>query len=195
MSPDLSLPHDATRADRLRVARRRWARRLRRRIRPWPVAFLTTMWVLLWSDVTVANILAGALIAATILVLFPLPRVSFGLRLHPWAFVVLLATFQFHLVVASLEVAYKSVAPWCRPAGRFITVQLRGPADLTRTLTAEFCSLVPGSLVVDLDRTTGIIMLHLFDAPDEASGRLGIRRVHEQEARVLRALSPRGETS
>lgn len=174
--------------------RRRWPRTLRRRLRGGPVVFLTVIWLLLWSDLSVGNVVAGVLIASVILLVFPLPRVSFGLKIHPVAFLILLGRFQYDLVVASFEVAYKSVAPWYTPVGRFITVQLRGPKDLTRVLTAEFSTLVPGSLVVDLDRTTGEIMLHLFDAPTDEDAAAGIARVQAQEDRILRALSKRVTT-
>ncbi len=167
---------------------------VRRRLRLGPILFLTVIWVTLWSDLSVGNVVAGVLIACAILVVFPLPRVSFGLQLHPISFLWLVLRFQYDLVVASFEVAYKSVAPWYTPVGRFITVQLRGPKDLTRVLTAEFSTLVPGSLVVDLDRTTGEIMLHLFDAPTDETAAAGIARVHAQEDRILKALSRRVAT-
>ncbi len=171
--------------------RRRWPRTVRRRLRWGPILFLTTIWVVLWSDLSVANVVAGAMIGCLILLVFPLPRVSFGLQLHLGSFLWLLARFQYDLVVASFEVAYKSVAPWYRPVGRFITVQLRGPKDLTRVMTANFSTLVPGSVVVDVDRTTGEMMLHLFDAPDDDAAAAGIARVYAQEDRILRALSKR----
>lgn len=145
----------------------------------------------LFGDLSVGNLLAGLAIGAVILVLFPLPPVIAGLRLRPWAFVVLVARFLVDLVMASLEVAYKAVAPWYRPAGRFVRVRLDGGSDLTRVVTAELCSLVPGSLVVDLDPESGELMLHLFDAPTPAAERAAVRRAQAQERRVLRALSAR----
>ncbi|MCA0438242.1 MAG: Na+/H+ antiporter subunit E [Austwickia sp.] len=164
--------------------RRSWARP-----RLLPLLALTLLWTALFGDWSVGNTVAGLLLATLILVLFPMPPVIAGLRLHPVGAVILVARFLVDVVVASLEVAYKAVAPWYRPAGRFLRVPLRGTSDLTRVITAELCSLVPGSLVVDLDPETGVLMLHIFDAPTPQRLAAAVRRVHEQERRVLRALS------
>lgn len=156
-----------------------------------PLGVLTVLWTALFGDWSLGNVVAGLLLGMLILILFPLPPVIGGLRLHPWPAVILVTRFLADLVLASLEVAYKSVAPWYWPAGRFVRVQLRGPSDLTRVLTAELCSLVPGSLVVDLDPDNGVLMLHIFDAPTEEDLKDAIHRAEQQEARVLRALSAR----
>jgi multicomponent Na+:H+ antiporter subunit E len=159
--------------------------------RPLPLALLTLLWTALFGDWSIGNLVAGLLLATLILVVFPMPPVIGGLRLNPWPAVVLVARFLLDLVIASLEVAYKSVAPWYWPTGRFIRVQLVGTSDLTRVLTAELCALVPGSLVVDLDPLSGELMLHIFDAPTQQAADEAIRRAQQQEQRVLRALSAR----
>ncbi len=150
--------------------------------------FLTAVWVMLWRDLSVGNVAAGLLLASLIVALVPFPPAVFALTLRPWPFLVLVARFLSDVVRASLEVAYSSVAPWRQPVGRFVDVQLRASQDLPRTLTAELTSLVPGSLVVDLDPATGRLTLHLFDVPTPADVEAAVRRVHDQERRLMRAL-------
>lgn len=150
--------------------------------------FLAAVWVMLWRDLSVGNIAVGLLLASLVMALVPFPPAVFGLTLRPWSFLVLLTRFLADLVRASLEVAYSAVAPWRRPVGRFVDVQLRATQDLPRTLTAELTSLVPGSLVVDLDVDTGRLTLHLFDVPTPADVEAAVARVHAQERRLLRAL-------
>lgn len=115
---------------------------LRRRLPPGPWLGLTAVWVLLWGEVSVGNVLAGVLLGATVLLAFPFPPVTFGVRVHPWALLVLLWRFGVDLVFASVEVAYKAVAPWVHPHGRLLAVTLRSDAPLFCTLTAEMTSLV-----------------------------------------------------
>lgn len=152
------------------------------------------LWAALFGDFSVGNLVAGLLLAALILLVFPMPPAISRLRVRPWATVVLVAHFAVDLVVASLEVAYKAVRPGYRPMGRIVRVPLRDDADLTRVITAELCSLVPGSLVVDLDPTTGELTLHLFDVRTPEALAAAVEQVHRQEDRVLRALTAREMT-
>lgn len=159
-----------------------------RRFHPGPLLLLTLIWMMLWRDISPGNIVIGLLLATLISVTFPLPPVVRTFRVHPWHGTVLVVRFLADVVRASLEVAYASVAPWRHPAGRFTTVRLRSRQDLLRTVTAELTSLVPGSLVVDLDRERGLLMLHLFDAPDDQAVERAVARVHQQEDRLTRAV-------
>lgn len=117
-----------------------------------------------------------------------LPPAVFELRLRPLALVTLVVRFLADVVKASLQVAWMSVIWWRVPVGRFVDVQLRATQDLPRTLTAELTSLVPGSLVVDLDPDTGLLRLHLFDVPTAQDVQSAVTRVLGQERRLLRAL-------
>lgn len=159
------------------------------RWRPGTRLFLTTVWVLLWRDLSLGTVITGLLIASVLMALFPLPAARFGLRPRPWPLVVLIARFLWDLVLASVQVAYVAVAPWARkPVGRIARVHLSAVHDLPMVLTAEMVSLVPGSLVVDLEPRQGILTVHLFDARNHADVERAIRDVHAQEERVMAAL-------
>lgn len=54
------------------------------------IAWLTFIWVLLWSGLNWANVLIGAVVAVAVCLAFPLPRVDLGLRLHPWGILMLM---------------------------------------------------------------------------------------------------------
>ncbi len=150
--------------------------------------FLTVVWVMLWRDLTVGNIATGLILASLIMAVVPFPPAVFELRLRPLALVTLVVRFLADVVKASLQVAWMSVIWWKVPVGRFVDVQLRATQDLPRTLTAELTSLVPGSLVVDLDPDTGLLRLHLFDVPTAQDVQSAVTRVLGQERRLLRAL-------
>lgn len=49
------------------------------------IAWLTLIWVLLWSTLTWANVITGLVVSVAVCLAFPLPRVDLGLRLHPGA--------------------------------------------------------------------------------------------------------------
>ena len=170
---------------------------LRTRIQPFPLLWLTLVWTVLWRDVSVGNLLAGALLGAFVLVLFPLPRLVVDVRVHPAAFVVLVARFLADVVRASLEIAWSAVGPAPVPHGSVVTVELRSRDELFQTVTAQLVSLVPGSVVVELDSPRGLLSVHVFAAVTPEDVAAARANVLAQEDRVLRALAahrPEGGT-
>ncbi|WP_182112411.1 MULTISPECIES: Na+/H+ antiporter subunit E [unclassified Actinotalea] len=153
------------------------------------VAWLTVIWVLLWGDLSIANVLSGIVIAVVVVRLLRMPVIDFHGRVHPGALAYLLYRFAVDLVVASTQVTLLALDPRRTPRSAVIAVQLRSHSDLYLTLTAQFCSLVPGSVVVEAHRTTGMLYVHVLDV-DMAHGVDAARQhVLDQEERILRALA------
>lgn len=151
--------------------------------------WLTAVWVLLWGNLSVANVLSGIVIAVVVGVTLPMPSVHFTGRIHPVRLLSLLAGFLRDLLLASVQVAALALTPWRKPSSAVIAVQLRGHSDLYLTLTAELTSLVPGTIVVEAHRLTGVLYVHILDV-DLAGGLDAARRhVLLNEARVLRAIA------
>lgn len=154
---------------------------------PGPV-WLTTVWVLLWGDLSVGNVLAGLLIGVVVTTALPLPAIGAGGRVRPLALAHLVGRFAVDVVVASVGVAAQAfrLRP---PVSAVIRVRLRSSSDLFLTLTAELCSLVPGSVVVEAHRLTSTLYLHVLDVAGPDGIEAARRRVLAQEERVLRALA------
>ena len=165
----------------------------RRRISWRMVIWLTAVWVMLWADLTAANILIGVVIGALVTLLLPLPTIDFRGRIHPLPAISLVARFLFDLVRASFQVAILALHPGREPTGAVIRVHLRNESDLYLTLTAQLTTLIPGSIVVEANRQTGVLYLHVLDV--DALG--GIEKVRSdtlaQEERVMRALATADE--
>jgi len=155
----------------------------------WPTAtWLALVWVLLWGDLSVGNVLAGLAIGFAVTVLLPLPAIASGGRLRPLGLLRLIAHFVGDLVVASVQVGIQAFRRG-PPVSAVIGVRLRSSSDLYLTLTAELCSLVPGSIVVEAHRLTSTLYLHILDV-DTAGGVEAARQsVLDQEERVLRAFA------
>lgn len=161
----------------------------RRRVHPVLVVWLTIVWVLLWSDLTLANVLAGLAIATVVTTVFHLNPVPFHARLRLRGFLALLGHFAKDLVLASMQVAALALRPGRVPRGAVIRVQLRSHSDVILTMTAEITSLVPGSIVIEAHRLTGTLYVHVLDA-DMVGGLDAARRhVLAQEQRVLHAFA------
>ena len=88
-----------------------------RHVHPLLIGWLTLVWVLLWSDVTLANVLAGVAVGAAVTTVFHLNPVPFAPRLRPWGFVVLVVYFFKDLLLASVQVAALALRPRRVPSG------------------------------------------------------------------------------
>ncbi|WP_089158181.1 Na+/H+ antiporter subunit E [Micromonospora sp. NBS 11-29] len=152
-------------------ARKPLTRRVRWRNRAVAVVGLVTVWVLLWGTLSWANLISGLVVAAVLLVVFPLPPVTFAGRIRPLPLARFLVRFLWDLVVASAQVAWLAVRFGHPPRGAIIAVRLRVNSDLNLTLTAEALSLVPGSLILEADRETGTLYVHV----------IGVRTLDEVE--------------
>lgn len=166
---------------------------MRRRVQWGTVAWLAVVWVALWGDVSWANALAGLAIGLAVTTAFRMAPIDFHGRVHPWRLLVLAVVFLADLVRASFEVSWLALRPRHTPRGAVIGVQLRSHSDLYLTLTAELVSLVPGSLVIEANRLTGRLYLHVLDVA-HSGGIAAVRRhVLAQEERVLRAFASHDE--
>ena len=156
----------------------------------WPmVVWLTLVWVLLWGHLTVANVLAGLVIGLLLVHFTPMPRVGFEGRVWLPGVVVLVARFVVDVLRASVQVSTQALRIGHHPHGAVIRVRLRSHSDLFLTLTAELCSLVPGSIIVEAHRLTGTLYVHVLDV-DQAGGVDRAKlAVLEQERRVLSAFA------
>lgn len=154
------------------------------------IAWLVLVWVLLWGTWTVANVVTGVLVAAFVTLLLPLPPVVRDLRLHPRGAARFAARFVRDLVVSSLEVAWLAVRPAPLPPNAVIGVRLRSRSDLVLVVTAEAQTLVPGSVVIEIDARTRVVYCHVLNVTGPADVEAFRRSVRGLEGRVLGAIAP-----
>lgn len=149
---------------------------------------LTAVWVLLWGNIGPITVLGGALVSLLVMTVFPFPAVGWQGRFRPVAAGRLVAVFAFELVVASAQVAWLAIRPAAPPASAVIRVQLATRSELLLTITAELISLVPGSLLIELDSRRGLIWLHLLDGSTPTKVERAREKALAQERRVIAAL-------
>jgi multicomponent Na+:H+ antiporter subunit E len=151
------------------------------------LVWLVLVWNLLWGTWSWANLLSGMLVALAVTLLLPLPPVVGGARVRPVSLLLFIGHFVVDLVSSGALVAWQTVRPRGIDRSAIITVQLRTDSDLLLTILTESLTLVPGSMVIDLDREQRIIALHVLHVRDEGDVQRQRDSVLAQEDRVVRA--------
>lgn len=146
------------------------------------VLWLTTIWIALWSDLSVANVLSGLLVAALIVATFDTWRAG-SVVLRPLAAAKFAAYFGYKLAVSSLVVARTVITPGHRIRSGIVAVPLQGCSDAVATLIADAISLTPGTLTIEVRREPLTLYVHALDVRDIT--------VLNREIRVLEVLAVR----
>ncbi|GAA5081694.1 Na+/H+ antiporter subunit E [Thermocatellispora tengchongensis] len=153
-----------------------------------PLITLTALWVLLWGNVSVANIVSGLVLAAGLTRLSRLPPTGGGARVSPWHCLRLFAWFVADMASSAANVAWQAVRPGPQPPNAVIAVTLRTRSDLTMTITALALCAVPGSLITEVRRSTATLYIHVLGVRAESELERVRRGVLALERRVIRAL-------
>jgi multicomponent Na+:H+ antiporter subunit E len=151
------------------------------------LVWLVLVWMLLWGTWSWANLISGSVLAVLVTVLLPLPPVVGGARLHPVGVLVFLGHFVVDLVLSAAQVAWQTIRPGGIEHSAIIRVQMRTDSDLLLTIVAEALTLVPGSLVIDMDRQQRTLALHILHVRDLADVERRRAAVLAEEERVVRA--------
>ena len=156
---------------------------------------LIALWVLLWDHVDALTIVTGVVLAIAVTRLLYLPPVLLSGRFNPWRALLLGLRMMFDVTIASLQVAFHAINPRWKPMNAIIAVQLLTRSDLVTTLTAEAISVVPGTVVVDIDRERGLLYLHALGTRTEADLERTHRSVLGTEERIVLAIGTREQAA
>lgn len=149
---------------------------------------LVALWMLLWGSLNLLNFVSGVVVAIGVTRFFYLPAVKLSGRFDVFWFTVFLARFFVSLVVASFQVAFQSIGPRGITSNAVAMVDLDTRSDFVMTLTAITVSLVPGSIVIEVDRENSILYLHVLGArslDDVERARVEVLRVERSLVRAL----------
>jgi multicomponent Na+:H+ antiporter subunit E len=175
---------------------------------PTLIIWLTTLWVALWDDLTLGNIVSGLLVS-TAVVAVARPTGVTGLErtyFRPVSALVFLGYFLWQLVKASLVVAWEIVTPGLQINRAIIAVPMHTSSAGVVTAVANSVTLTPGTVTIEVvenqvtlddglhsgagtrvDRTLFIHVLHFIDVESVR------REVLQLERRAIKAFGSRSE--
>ncbi|MGK8485456.1 Na+/H+ antiporter subunit E [Nocardia asiatica] len=149
--------------------------------------WLTVVWLALWGDLSVANVLGGLLVGALIMVALPLPRVPVTGRLNPLPLVELLVVSAYYALESSLQVAWFAIRPAATPVSGVLRVYSATRSDLVLVLWTDLLNLIPGTMVLEIDRGRYVVYVHVLDVGSEAAVAAFYRTTRRLERLLIEA--------
>lgn len=154
---------------------------------------LLLTWMLLWREFSWLSLVSGVVVSIIAMRLFYLPPVVLAGRFNVWWALRYLGYFLWHLALASVQVAWLAIKPGPPPRTAIIAARLRTRSDFVLTLVALTISLIPGSLVVEVDRFGSTLYLHVLNTPTQREIRLIRAQIARIERLLVRTLGSRAE--
>lgn len=156
------------------------------------VAWLVFVWLELWGDVSVANVLSGLALGTVLVVAFPVRKPDAPTVVRPLRALVFGAWYLVQLVQANATVAWTVIRPKGRVNEAIVAVPLQPSSDGLTALIANAVSLTPGTLSVEVWGDPPILYVHVLDLADPATTRAEVRAI---ETRARAAFAPRPEVA
>ncbi len=150
-------------------------------LQAWVLCWLVLVWVLLWGKASAANILGGLAVAVLITVLLPLPLVPVEGRVHPLSLLKLMVVVAYELGLSSLQVAWLAIRPGPPPRSAVLRARLAIKSDLVLALAVNILTLIPGSMVLEIDQERRLIYVHVIDVDSEKAVTRFYRQVEQME--------------
>ncbi len=154
--------------------------------------FLLTLilWVMLWGEVTFANVLSGILVATLLNLAMPIPPNS-ALDINFGGMVRLFGSWTIDFVKASISVSWLAIRRADPPPTAIIKVPMRTNDDISLTTAMALINLQPGGIIVDIDKREKTLTMHILDASSTSKVAEQINQLTRIERRVIRAFENR----
>lgn len=146
--------------------------RPRRREHRWAVEiplilWLMLVWAVLWGELTAKNLLVGLVLSLLVTRALALQPVQLSSRFNVLHAVTLFVTFLWQVIRASFEVMWTVIAHGPRASSSVTAVQMRSHSDLIMTATGSTTGLIPGSVLLEVDRPNATLYFHVLDVHDD----------------------------
>jgi multicomponent Na+:H+ antiporter subunit E len=138
------------------------------------LAFLVIVWVTLWGDLSVANVLSGLVVGGGLMLAFPAAGPGPVGPVRPLKALRFAVYFLYKLFEATLVVAWEIITPGENITEGVVAVPIVGATDAVITLVANATSLTPGTLTLEVRRNPATLYIHVLHLRSVEETRLEI---------------------
>lgn len=153
-------------------------------LRLWVLIGLTSVWILLWGNVSAANAVSGLAVALLITVALPLPPVPVQGKVHLLSLAHLIVQVAVYLVMSSFQIAWLAIRPGPPPLSAVLRAKLSVKSDLVLALAVNIYNLIPGSIVLEIDQVRRLLYAHVINVGSEKA----VKQFYHQVAVIERLL-------
>jgi multicomponent Na+:H+ antiporter subunit E len=155
------------------------------------VILLTTLWLLAWGEITIANVLSGIAVASTLLIAFPpAGRAGERVRLRPAGLLRLAGYVVAQLVMSNVVMAREVLRRRSNARPGVLAHRLQRPSEEIITLMTSVIALSPGTMTVDVDASSTTIYVHFLFLRDVDEARASLARLEQLAVRTITAPDP-----
>jgi multicomponent Na+:H+ antiporter subunit E len=150
---------------------------------------LVALWVLLWGEASLANVLSGIVIAAALLAAFPGDRRADAARfvIRPFAALRLAGWFVVQLVGSNILLTREVLSPRSRVNTGVVACPLRTSSSRLTTVITNVIALTPGTMTVEITLEPTVLYVHVLRLDDVDTVRDSVSHL---ESLVLAAFGP-----
>nr|WP_245673195.1 Na+/H+ antiporter subunit E [Nocardia lijiangensis] len=146
--------------------------------------WLAAVYMALWGDLSIGNLVAGLAVGALVMVALPLPRIPVSGRLNLLSLAEVTVVSAYYALESSLQIAWFAIRPAGPPVSGVLRVGLSTKSDLVLVLTTDLLNLIPGTMVLEIDRNRCLVYVHVLDVGSDAA----VARFYHQTRRLERLL-------
>lgn len=154
------------------------------------LVWLLLLWLLLWDDLSVANVVSGLAVGVAVLTLARLPRVNRAddenvAVVHPLRTIGFGCYVLYKLVEANLLLAWEIVTPTNSINTGVVAVPLRTESSTAMMVVANVITLTPGTMTIEVLGTPPVVYVHVLHLQDIDRVRRELLRLEELSVRAF----------
>ncbi len=148
------------------------------------------LWVALWHDISVANVVSGVLVGALVLVVAGMQLVSDSddlarPRVRLVATLYFVGYVAYKLVEANLYLAWEIVTPRNKINIGVVAVPMRTESSLVANAVANVITLTPGSITIESLGSPTVLYVNVMHLHDVEGVRAELLRIEELAVRAF----------
>ncbi len=151
--------------------------------------WITGLWVLLWGDLSIANVVSGLAVGVIVLSAAQLPRLAptggGAVRIAPLATAYFVLYVLVKLVEANLVLAWEIITPRNRINTGVVAVPLRTESSLSMMIVANVITLTPGTVTLEVAGSPPVLYVNVLHLHDLGRVRRDLLRIEELSVRAF----------
>lgn len=128
------------------------------------MTWMLVAWVLLWGQLSIANVLTGVLVAYIISAYLPLPMVPVQGGFNLAVVLKLFIVFFVLLIKSSFQVTLLAYSRAAAPKGKIVKITYEINSEMILALYTDYVNLIPGTLIAGISRTKKTLTVHVLDS-------------------------------